>query len=62
LKRTWTTITACVLILSLILAGCSKGGKNANPDNSGIDTTNASGESNPQVTISVFAQQGTDTN
>ncbi|WP_337101116.1 ABC transporter substrate-binding protein [Paenibacillus sp. YIM B09110] len=62
MKRTWTTITAYVLILSLILAGCSTGGNNTDSDNTGTNTTNSNSESGgAPVTINIFAQQGTDT-
>ncbi|MDQ6418125.1 ABC transporter substrate-binding protein [Paenibacillus sp. LHD-117] len=58
MKKPWTFIVACVLMLSLILAGCSKGGNST--EGTGGDNTGGETPSGP-VTISVFAQQSTDT-
>ena len=67
MKTKWTFLAACVVVLILILSGCSKGGENAGTDsaNTGGNSANAGGEDgaalSEPVTISVFAQQGTDT-
>jgi len=66
LRRYWTIAIACLLVLGLALGGCTsgKGGSSASPGNNSANANEKSGDNatgGAPVAISVFAQQGTDT-